>query len=84
MFNKPAQKWHCKDIACVQHQRLCILCVDFWGCQTRRQCYYSDRLNSFAAEAIEGLHRFFELLLVVAHFFEGWWKEYFCLAAIVD
>jgi hypothetical protein len=27
-----------------------------------------DRLDSFAVEAIEGLHRFLELLLIIAHF----------------
>jgi hypothetical protein len=36
-----------------------------------RQCYYSDGLDSLAAEAIEGLRRFLELLLVITHFFEG-------------
>jgi hypothetical protein len=63
----PAQRCHCKDIACLQYQRLCILCGVF--CVKRDgQCYYSNRLDSFAVEAIERLHRFLELLLVITHF----------------
>jgi hypothetical protein len=41
-------------------------------------------LDSFAAEAIEGLRWLLELLLVVTHLFKGRQKEYFCLAAIVN
>jgi hypothetical protein len=54
------------------------------GAERDRQCYDSHGLDSFAAEAVEGLHRFFELLLVIIHFFEGRQEEYFCLAAVVD
>jgi hypothetical protein len=55
-----------------------------WGAKQDGQCYDPDGLDSFAAEAKDGLHRFFELFLVIAHFFEGREKEYFCLAAVVD
>jgi hypothetical protein len=34
-------------------------------------CYYSEQLESFASEAIEGLCHFFQLLLVITHFFKG-------------
>jgi hypothetical protein len=37
-----------------------------WHC---RAMLLLDRLDSFAAEAMEGLHHFFQLLLVVTHFF---------------
>jgi hypothetical protein len=40
----------------------------FLGAERDGQCYYSDRLDSFAAKAIEGLRRFLELLLVITHF----------------
>jgi hypothetical protein len=50
---------------------LCILCGFFFGAEGDGQCYYSDRLDSFTIEAIEGLCWFLELLLVVTHFFEG-------------
>jgi hypothetical protein len=65
-----AQRLHCKDIACLRHRRLCILCGGFWGAKGNGQCYYSDGLDSLAVEAIEGLHRLLELLLVITHFFE--------------
>jgi hypothetical protein len=35
------------------------------------QCYDSDRLDSFASEAVEGLHRLFEMFLIIAHYFES-------------
>jgi hypothetical protein len=41
-------------------------------------------LDYFASEAIEGLRLLFELLLIMAHFFEGRQEEDFCLAAVVD
>jgi hypothetical protein len=56
----------------------------FQGVKGNGQCYYSDRLDSLATKAIEGLRQFLELLLVITHFFKGRLKEYFCLAAIVD
>jgi hypothetical protein len=43
-----------------------------------------NRLDSFAAKAIEGLRLFFQMLLVVTHFLEGRLKEYFCLTPVVD
>jgi hypothetical protein len=55
-----------------------------WGVEQDRQCYDSNGLDSFPAEAVEGCHRFFELLLIIAHFFESRQEDYFCLAAIVD
>jgi hypothetical protein len=62
-----------------------VFCVMvFWGAKGNRQCYHSSGLGSFAAEAIERLRRFLELLLVITHFFEGQQEEYFCLAAIID
>jgi hypothetical protein len=67
----PTQRWHCKDITCLQYRMLCILCGFFFGAEGDGQCYYSDRLDSFTIEAIEGLCWFLELLLVVTHFFEG-------------
>jgi hypothetical protein len=49
-----------------------VLCARvFQGAKRNKQCYDSDGLNSFASEAIEGLCRLFELLLVTTHFFEG-------------
>jgi hypothetical protein len=65
------QIWHCKDITCLPHQRLCILCGDFWGAERDGECYFPDGLDSFTTEGTKGLHRFLELLLVIAHFFEG-------------
>jgi hypothetical protein len=56
----------------------------FLGAEQDGQCYYSDRLNSFAAKVIEGLRWLLELLLIVAHFFKVQQKENFCLAAVVD
>jgi hypothetical protein len=56
----------------------------FLGAERDGQCYYLDRLDSFATEVVEGLRRFFKLLLIVAHFLKGQQKEYFCLAAVVD
>jgi hypothetical protein len=41
-------------------------------------------LDSFAAKAVQGLHRFFKLLLVVAHFLDGRQKEYFYPATVVN
>jgi hypothetical protein len=35
------------------------------------QHYYTDGLDSFTAEAVEGLRQFFQLLLIVTHFLEG-------------
>jgi hypothetical protein len=40
----------------------------FRGAKGNGQCYYSDGLDSLATEAIEGLHRLFQLLLVITHF----------------
>jgi hypothetical protein len=40
----------------------------FWGAEGDGQCYYSNGLDSFAAEAIEGLRQFLEPLLVIPHF----------------
>jgi hypothetical protein len=40
----------------------------FWGSKGDGERYYSDRLDSFAAKAIEGLCWFLELLLVITHF----------------
>jgi hypothetical protein len=54
------------------------------GAKQDAQCYDSDGLNSFVAEAVKGLHRFFELLLVIVYFFKGWQEEYFYLAAAVN
>jgi hypothetical protein len=56
----------------------------FGGAERDGQCYYPDRLDSFATEAIEGFHQFFKLLLVMAHFLEGCQKEYFYLVVVVD
>jgi hypothetical protein len=42
--------------------------MDFLGVKRDGQCYCSDGLDSFAAEAKKGLRRFFELVLVIAHF----------------
>jgi hypothetical protein len=67
----PVQRWHCKDITCLQHRRFCILCGVFWAVRGNGQCYYSNGLDSLAAEAVEGLRRLLELLLVITHFFEG-------------
>jgi hypothetical protein len=41
------------------------------GVEGNRQCDCSNKVNSFAAKAIEGLRRFFQLLLVITHLFEG-------------
>jgi hypothetical protein len=43
-----------------------------------------DWFNSFSAEAIEGLRRFFELFSVKNHFFEGCEEKDFVLASIVN
>jgi hypothetical protein len=43
----------------------------FLGAKGDRQCYYSNMLDSFATEAIEGLRRFLEMLLIITHFLEG-------------
>jgi hypothetical protein len=40
----------------------------FWGAKGNGQCYYSDRLDSLATEATEGLCWLLELLLVTTHF----------------
>jgi hypothetical protein len=56
----------------------------FRGVERDGQCYYSDRLDSFAAEAIEVLHLFLELLFVIAYFFKGRQKKYFYLAVVVN
>jgi hypothetical protein len=56
----------------------------FWGADRDGQCYYLDMLDSFAAKAVQGLHRFFKLLLVVAHFLDGRQKEYFYPATVVN
>jgi hypothetical protein len=40
----------------------------FRGAKENGQCYYSDGLDSLATEAIEGLHRLLQLLLVITHF----------------
>jgi hypothetical protein len=42
-----------------------------WGAKRDRQCYYSYRLDSFAAKAIEGFHWFPELFLIITHRFKG-------------
>jgi hypothetical protein len=47
------------------------MCRGFLGTERDGQCYYSDMLYSFAAEAIEGLCWFLELFLVITHLFEG-------------
>jgi hypothetical protein len=38
----------------------------------------------YSAEAIEGLRRFFELLLIIAYFFKGCEEENFGLIAILN
>jgi hypothetical protein len=40
----------------------------FGGAKGNEQCYYFDGLDSLATEAIEGLCRLLELLLIITHF----------------
>jgi hypothetical protein len=57
--------YHVYNIKCY------VLCAGvFWGAKGDGKCYYSDRLDCFVAEAIEGLRRFLELLLVITQFLE--------------
>jgi hypothetical protein len=48
------------------------------------QSYNAEWLNSFIAQAVERLHWLFQLLLVVAHFFEGRQEKDLDLTAIID
>jgi hypothetical protein len=41
------------------------------GTKGNMQCYHTNQLDSFIAEAIEGLRQFFELVFVVSHLLEG-------------
>jgi hypothetical protein len=43
----------------------------FGGAKGHWECDISDWFDSFSIEDIEGLRRFFELLLVKTHFVEG-------------
>jgi hypothetical protein len=43
----------------------------FWGAEGNGQCYYSNGLDSLAAEVIEGLHRLLELLFLRTHFLKS-------------
>jgi hypothetical protein len=54
------------------------------GAKIHQQGDDLDRLNSFPTEAIEGLHRFFELLLIKTHFVEGCEEKDFSLAPVID
>jgi hypothetical protein len=49
-----------------------VLCVGvLWGTKGDGEGYDSDWFNSFAAEVIEGLRLFSELLSIVTHFFKA-------------
>jgi hypothetical protein len=52
--------------------------------KTHRQGDDPDRFNSFFTKAIEGLHLFFELLLIKAHFVEGCKEKDFRLATVIN
>jgi hypothetical protein len=53
-----------------------VLCAGVLrGTKGNMQGYYSDWFDSFAAKAVEGLPRFFELLLVITHFLKAVWKR---------
>jgi hypothetical protein len=54
------------------------------GDKVHRQGDDPDRFNSFSAEAIEGLRRFFELLSIKTHFVEGCEEKDFGLATVVN
>jgi hypothetical protein len=69
----------------VNHVESCVLCARvYWGTKGNKQCYDSNGVNSLALEAIEGLCRLLEPLLVIAHILEGRQEKDFCLAAIVN
>jgi hypothetical protein len=54
------------------------------GAKGHRQGDDPKRFNSFSVEAIEGLHRFFELLLIKTHFVASYEEKNFGLATIVN
>jgi hypothetical protein len=54
------------------------------GAKRHQQGDDPDRFNSFPAEAVEGLHRLFELLSIKTHFFKGCEEKDFSLATIID
>jgi hypothetical protein len=54
------------------------------GAKGHQQGDDPDRFNSFSAEAIEGIHRLFELLSIKTYFVEGCEKKDFGLATVVN
>jgi hypothetical protein len=59
-----ARIWHCRGIVYLQCRRFCILCVGFGGDKGNMQCYYTDELDSFAVEAVEGFVGSFNCFLL--------------------
>jgi hypothetical protein len=67
-FPKNGIVWICH----AGHIKSDVLCARvFRGAEGHRECNGSDRFNSFPAEAIKGLRRFFESFLVKTYFVEG-------------
>jgi hypothetical protein len=54
------------------------------GAERHRQSDDPDWFNSFPAEAIDGLGRFFEMFSIKAHFVEGCEEKDFSLVITID